>query len=111
MGKLEAKERVILKWPKFLIFMQLMLIAAIVSFGSDPSGAQTDVPGNKSYDSARERLRERAVRVQEHRKARVTQAQREAAATRAKAAREKGSSRKRAPVQAPLEQGGKGGAK
>ncbi|ACM21921.1 hypothetical protein Geob_3580 [Geotalea daltonii FRC-32] len=111
MGKLEGKEGVILKWPKFLISMQLVLFAAIVSFGPDQCSAQTDVPVNKSYDSARERLRERAGRVQEHRKARVTQAQREAAAARAKAAREKEASRKGAPVQTPPEQGGKGGAK
>lgn len=86
------------------VFIFLLLALGFVSPGIDLAVAkQVDTPG-MTADQAK-RLKERAERVQQRRKARISQQDREAAAERAKAARG-GAAQKAAP-----ERGGKEVAK
>lgn len=79
---------------RFLLFIHFLLAMAVVPCGVEQSRAQSDAAVEKSDGAATGRLTERVERVRERRKARVTQAQREAAAARAKAARAKATSGK-----------------
>lgn len=71
-----------------LITVFLAIVLAILGGGAGSGHAQSATEENISGPMA-DSLRQRAERVQERRKKRVTQAQREAAAARAKAARAK----------------------
>lgn len=88
MGKLRTRGIIKMKWPKFLTLLGLLMILAIAPACFDQCCAESDAATGKS-GAVTERLRERAESVQERRKGRVTQAQRQAAADRAELARTK----------------------
>ena len=73
----------------FFSWLALGFVTPAVDFAS---AGQVESPGGASVQA--ERLRERAERVQQRRKARVSQAKRQAVANRVKAEQLKGSSQK-----------------
>jgi len=87
-----------------LITVFLALVLAVLTCGVDQSRAQSGKAAETISGTMADSLRQRAERVQERRKGRITQAQREAAAARAKAARAKS-----APVKSISSTGEKGG--
>lgn len=95
---------------RFFIMMIILLATAAAPCWDGQGRAQSGGTVESDRAAAVERLRERAERVQERRKLRITQEQREAAADRARAAGEKEASRKGSPKAAPV-QGGRGGGR
>ncbi|OGT98636.1 MAG: hypothetical protein A2079_04660 [Geobacteraceae bacterium GWC2_48_7] len=89
---------------KHRLLVSICLVLAVLTCGVDTGHAEQGPADTKISGAVADSLRERAERVQERRKGRITQAQREAAAARAKAARTKS-----APAQAVPTNGGKGG--
>ena len=87
-----------------LITVFLALVLVVLAGGVDQSRAQSGTAVETISGSMADSLRQRAERVQERRKGRITQAQREAAAARAKAARAKS-----VPVKSISSTGEKGG--
>jgi hypothetical protein len=88
---------------RLFITICMALVLAVLTCVVDVGHAQQSQSDNKLSRAVADSLRERAERVQERRKGRITQAQREAAAARAKAARAKS-----IPAQNGLIDGGKG---
>jgi len=87
-----------------LVTVFLAIVLAILGGGAGSGHAQSAAPEEKISGPIADSLRQRAERVQERRKGRITQAQREAAAARAKAARAKS-----VPVKSISSAGEKGG--
>ena len=87
-----------------LVTVFLAIVLAILGGGAGAGYAQSAAPEEKISGPIADSLKQRAERVQERRKGRITQAQREAAAARAKALRAK-----TAPVKSISGTGEKGG--
>lgn len=68
---------------RFMIVTSILLGAFVLAWGDGQVRAQSDPAVEAGPPAIAERLRERAAKTQERRKARVTHAQRKAAAERA----------------------------